>query len=104
MIIEMRTYNIKVGRLNDFINIYDKEIRAMHTKILGNQIGFFFSEFGELNQVVHLYGYKNFEDRKKRREKLIKRKEFLNYLQKVSPMIVSQKSQLMNGTKFSKIK
>ena len=42
MIIEMRTYNIKVGRLNDFINIYDKEIRAMHTKILGNQIGFFF--------------------------------------------------------------
>ena len=23
MIIEMRTYNIRVGRLNDFINIYD---------------------------------------------------------------------------------
>ena len=41
MIIEMRTYTIKPGELHNFINIYDKEIRQIHTKVLGNQIGFF---------------------------------------------------------------
>ena len=41
MIIEMRTYTIKPGELHNFINIYDKEIREIHTKILGNQLGFF---------------------------------------------------------------
>ena len=104
MIIEMRTYNIKVGQLQEFIKLYDNEIRKLHTKILGNQIGFFYTEFGELNQVIHLYGYKDFEDRKLRREKLSKRKEFSKYLKKVSSLIISQNSQIMMGTKFSKIK
>ncbi len=104
MIIEMRTYNIKVGKLNQFIDIYDKDIRKIHTKILGNQIGFFYSEFGELNQVIHLYGYKDFKDRKTRRLKLAKRSEFSNYLNKVAPLIISQTSQILNATKFSKIK
>ena len=63
MIIEMRTYTIKPGELQNFITIYDKEIRGIHTKILGNQIGFFYTEFGNVNEVVHLYGYDSFEDR-----------------------------------------
>ena len=103
MIIEMRTYDIKVGKLNEFINIYDSDIRKLHTKILGNQIGFFFTEFGELNQVIHLYGYKSYEDRNLRREKLIKKKEFSNYLKKVTPLIVRQKSVILRSAKFSKI-
>ena len=44
----------------------------MHTKILGNQIGFFYSEFGKLNQVIHLYGYDSYEDRSIRRKETIK--------------------------------
>ena len=41
MIIEMRTYDIQVGKLSEFIKIYDNDIREIHTSILGNQIGFF---------------------------------------------------------------
>ena len=43
MIIEMRTYDIKVGKLAKFIKIYDNDIREIHTSILGNQIGFFYT-------------------------------------------------------------
>ena len=67
MIIEMRTYSIKPGELHNFINIYDKEIRQIHKKILGNQIGFFYTEIGNVNEVVHLYGYDSYEDRQSRR-------------------------------------
>ena len=43
MIIEMRTYDIQVGKLSEFIKIYDNDIRQIHTSILGNQIGFFYT-------------------------------------------------------------
>ena len=104
MIVEMRTYNIKTARLNDFIKIYDEEIREVHTKILGNQIGFFYSEFGKLNQVVHLYGYDNYEDRSKRRKELSENLAFKNYVKKVADLIVSQDNQVLIPTDFSKIK
>ena len=104
MIIEIRTYNIMVGRLNDFIKIYDENIRVTHTSILGNQIGFFFTEFGSLNQVIHLYGYDSYEDRERRRQILSKNEEFLNYLEKVKDLIVSQTNQLLKPAHFSKIR
>ena len=104
MIIEMRTYNIKTARLKDFIKIYDEEIREVHTKILGNQIGFFYSEFGKLNQVIHLYGYDSYEDRSIRRKELSENLAFKNYVKKVADLIVSQDNQVLLPTDFSKIK
>ncbi len=104
MLIEMRTYNIRVGELNEFIKIYDEEIREVHTSILGNQIGFFYSEIGSLNQVIHLYGYDSYEDREKRRKVLAKNQDFLKYLNRVKNLIVSQTNQLLQATHFSKIK
>ena len=104
MIIEMRTYTIKPGELQNFITIYDKEIRDIHTKILGNQLGFFYTEFGNVNEVVHLYAYDSFEDRQSRREILAKSPEFHAYLSKVKDIIVDMKNQLMRPTNFSKIK
>lgn len=104
MIIEMRTYNIKTARLKDFIKIYDEEIREVHTKILGNQIGFFYSEFGKLNQVIHLYGYDSYEDRSIRRKELSENLAFKSYVKKVADLIVSQDNQVLLPTDFSKIK
>tara|TARA_Y100001970_G_C14102429_1_gene786231 strand:- start:937 stop:1239 length:303 start_codon:yes stop_codon:yes gene_type:complete len=100
----MRTYTIKPGELNNFLNIYDKEIRKIHIETLGNQIGFFYTEIGNLNEVVHLYGYKSFEDRQKRRSVLSKTPEFKSYISKVKNLIIDMKNQLMQPAEFSKIK
>ena len=104
MIIEMRTYLLKPAKLKTFLDIYNKEIRETHVSILGNQIGFFYTEFGDLNKVVHLYGYESFEDRDRRRAILAKNKEFLNYLTKVENIIVNMKNEILLPTEFSKIK
>ncbi len=104
MLVEMRTYNIKVGKLKTFISIYDQDIRKTHIEILGNQLGFFSSEIGELNQVIHLYGFNSYEDRINRRKKLYENKDFINYVLKVADLIISQKSQILLLTSFSKIR
>ena len=51
MITEMRTYILKPTTLKKFLDIYNDEIRETHVSILGNQIGFFYTEFGELNSL-----------------------------------------------------
>lgn len=104
MIVEMRTYKIRPGELQNFIKIYDKEIREIHTKILGNQIGFFYTEIGDINEVVHLYGYESYEDRQARRITLSKQPEFISYLNKVKNIIIEMQNKLMIPTDFSKIK
>ena len=70
----------------------------------GNQIGFFYTEFGELNKVVHLYGYDSYEDRDKRRAILAKNKDFISYLAKVENLIVHMKNEILLPTEFSNIK
>tara|TARA_B100001248_G_scaffold255431_2_gene235169 strand:- start:535 stop:849 length:315 start_codon:yes stop_codon:yes gene_type:complete len=104
MIVEMRTYKIRPGELQNFIKIYDEQIREIHTKILGNQIGFFYTEIGDINEVVHLYGYESYEDRQARRITLSKQPEFVSYLNKVKNIIIEMQNKLMIPTDFSKIK
>ena len=104
MIIEMRTYILKPATLKKFLNIYNNDIRETHVSILGNQIGFFYTEFGELNKVVHLYGYDSYKDREKRREILSKNKEFISYLDKVKDIILHMKNEVLIPTAFSKIR
>ena len=104
MIVEMRTYTIKPGRLHDFLKIYNDDIREVHTEILGNQLGFFYSEFGELNQVIHIYGYDSYDERDKRRKILSHNEAFKNYVKKAADLIFSQKNQLLIPAEFSKIK
>ena len=72
MIIEHRTYNIKPGALQELMDLYEKEGMDVHRSILGNQLGYFYTEIGPLNQIVHLYGYKSLDDRAERRARLAK--------------------------------
>ena len=104
MIIEMRTYILKPATLKKFLDIYIDDIRETHVSILGNQIGFFYTEFGELNKVVHLYGYDSYEDREKRRKLLSKNKDFKDYLDKVKDIILHMKNEVMIPADFSKIR
>ena len=104
MLIEMRTYKIFPGEVQKFIKIYNEEIREIHTKILGNQLGFFYTEIGNINEVVHLYGYKSFEDRELRRTLLSKQPEFHAYLKKVKSIILNMENKLLRPTEFSKIR
>lgn len=37
-------------------------------QILGKMLGYYFTEFGPLNQIIHLWGYEDFQDRETRRK------------------------------------
>lgn len=54
MIVEQRTYTCYCGKAQQYVKMYESEGLAIQRPILGHLLGYFTSEIGEVNQVVHL--------------------------------------------------
>ena len=103
MIIEHRTYKIKPGKINALMDLYEKVGMDVHKKILGNQIGYFYTEIGPLNEIVHLYGYKSLDDRARRRKELSENETWQKYISQAIDFIENQESKILLPAKFSAI-
>lgn len=57
MIYEKRTYTINPLKMADWLALYKSDAYAVQTEHLGKLIGFFFTEIGVVNQVVHIWAY-----------------------------------------------
>ena len=64
----MRTYTVRPLRTKDFLLLYERAALTLQKKYLGHLIGFFVSEIGALNQVVHLWGFESLAERERRRQ------------------------------------
>lgn len=104
MIIEKRTYRLKPGAAHEFLKAYQEEGFAIQGPALGNLLGFFVSEIGELNRVIQFWGFESFEDRSKRRAELSSKSEWRAFLQNAGHMVLHQETELLAPTAFSPIK
>jgi len=104
MIVEHRTYTLEPGKLKELLETYEAEGMAVHRRILGNQIAYFYTEAGPLNQIVHLYGYENLDDRARRRAELGANEEWQRYLRKGAALFADQESKILIPAPFSPIR
>ena len=103
MIVEERIYTLHVGKTAELVKLYETEGIPIQSRILGNFLGFFLTEIGPLNQVIHLWGYDNFEERTRRRAELLAHPDWQNFLKKIRPLIQSQENKILNPAPFSPI-
>ncbi|HJV79996.1 NIPSNAP family protein [Noviherbaspirillum sp.] len=103
MLVEQRTYAFQVGAVPKFLELYERHGMALQKKILGNLIGYFTTEIGGLNQVVHLWGYESLDDRDRRRAELLANKEWQAFFMMVVPLLVTQENKILKPTTFSPI-
>lgn len=101
MIVEMRTYELEPGRLAQFLKHMESEGLPIERPVLGRMLGFYTSEIGELNQVIHMWGYESFEDRQHRRQALNNNPQWAEFLPKVLPLIRHMRNQLLLPTTFA---
>ena len=52
--VEMRTYELKTGTANTYAALYLEEGFAIQKSHLGEPVGYYLSEVGDLNQVIHM--------------------------------------------------
>jgi hypothetical protein len=104
MLVEERCYVLQMPYgPQDYLKLYEAEGLAIQRAALGNLLGYFQTEVGELNAMVHLWGYDSFEDRLRRRAALATDPGWQRYLERVRPMIASMSNRLLIPTTFSPI-
>lgn len=82
MIVDQRTYTLQIGKLRDFLALYAAEGLHVQTEHLGAPIGYYTTEVGDVNQVVHLWRYADMADRERRRAALEADPRWLAYRRK----------------------
>lgn len=100
MIVEERMYTLHVGKVPEFLEIYEREGLPLLRRHLGNMLGFFVTEVGTQNQIVHLWAYDSFEERDRRRARLAADPKWQAYRKKNQPRIVHQETRIMRPPAF----
>ena len=103
MIVDLRTYSIRIGAMRDFLELYAREGLAVQTQHLGAPLGYYTTEVGELAQVVHLWGYADMADRERRRAALEADPRWLAYRNKSSGQghVVRQVNTILKEVDFA---
>ncbi len=104
MIVEERIYTVKPGAVHQYYKDYNPRGLDIQQRILGNLIGYFHTEIGQLNKIVHLWGYASLAEREKRRAALAADPEWLAYLQQSPDIIVEMESRILIPSPFSPIR
>ena len=101
MIVEQRTYTALPGRSLEYVRMYEAEGLAIQRPILGKMVGYFTTEIGELNQIVHLWAYEDLADRAARRSTLLCDPRWKAYSAKVVPLLLRQENKILIPAPFS---
>ncbi|TMH38211.1 MAG: NIPSNAP family protein [Betaproteobacteria bacterium] len=103
MIVDLRTYTMVPGRLKAFLELYEAEGLPVQKRHQPNLIGYFVTEIGTQNQVVHLWGYESLADREKRRAALDADPEWIAYRKKSAAQgnVQHQENKILRSVSFS---
>jgi hypothetical protein len=104
MIVEKRTYTLYPGKVSDYMKLYQAEGLAIQTRILPRMVGWYYSELGELNQIVHMWGYEDLNERERKRKELGADAGWLAYVVKIRPLILRQESQILLPAPWSPVR
>lgn len=92
---ELRTYNIWPQCFKAFLNLTSEEfhLRTAQSKL----VGYWTSELGGLNEVVHIWEYDSLEHRAEVRATLAGNQEWIQrYFAKILPMMSSQQNSILS--------
>ena len=101
MIYEMRTYDVKPGLLSAYLKLFN-DVGLPQRKPHNNLIGFWFTETGALNQVVHIWSWESLDRRAILRAELMQNPKWAqDFLPIAMPMLDRMSSVILNPASFS---
>lgn len=100
MIYEQRTYTLPHGQMDEYLARYERDALPLQMKHLGRLLGFFVSEIGPLNQVVHIWAYDSYADRERRRAALEADPAWTSFKETNRGSFVAQEVRIMRPASF----
>ena len=99
---ELRTYTLQVGKMKDAISAY-QELGWPALQAGGfdkHLVGYFTSDVGTINQLVHMWRYEDDADRRAFWKCLFADDDFMVFAGRIRPLIMTQQVQLLLEAPF----
>jgi hypothetical protein len=97
MIHELRTYTLVPGKSGEYLKAAAEVGRKIRGDKYGKLEGFWGTEFGTLNQVVHLWSYADLNERERLRGDLARNEEWTKvYLAQSRPLVLAQENKILS--------
>lgn len=100
MIYEMRTYRLKTGTVPAYLKLVSEEGIAIQRGHLVHLVGYYATEVGPLNEIVHVWGYRDLADREARRAALAADPAWVAFLPKIQALIETMESKILRAAPF----
>jgi hypothetical protein len=104
MVYEMRTYRLRAGTLPEYLRLVEAEGIAVQEEHLGRLVGYFFSEIGRLNEIVHVWAYTSLDDRERRRAALGQDPRWVAFIPKIQALIEEMECKILKPAPFSPLR
>jgi hypothetical protein len=103
MIADLRIYTCKPNKMAEWVAMYKEMAWPLQQKYLGRCLGWFTTVEGELNTVVHIWGYEDQGDRERRRNAMAADPEWQKFLAEGyrRELLLKQENRIMRPTDFS---
>lgn len=102
MIYDFRVYTLKPGGTPDYMAAVQEVALPLRQKHGIKLAGWYYSDIGELNQVVHIWAYRDHAHMAEAKEKVRQEPDWKEkYTPRVRPLIVSQKTYVMLSPDFA---
>lgn len=95
MIVEQRIYTLCTGGVPEYVRVYNELGRAVQVEILGQLLGFYQYEIGELNQLMFLWGFDSLDERARRRQVLMADARFKQFRDATRHLLLRQDNRLL---------
>lgn len=100
MFIEIRTYRLKNGGIAAYLAAVAEGI-AIQRRHLGTLVGYYSSEIGPINEIVHIWAFVSLDDREARRTRLNADPDWIAFLPRIRELIVEAETKIMKPAPFS---
>ena len=94
-IFELRTYTLHVGKLSSAIKIYEELGWPALKKYKHNIIRYYIGDVGALNQIIHVWQFKDDNSRRELWKNIYSDKNFIKFASEFRPLVLKQENKLM---------
>ena len=100
MYVEERVYRLKIGAVAEYCKNYEELGMKVQLKHLPHMVGYYVTEVGGLNTMVHLWAYESLDQRDQCRAAMQADPEWQKYLAKSRPLMETQETRIMKCAPF----
>jgi len=100
MYVEERIYTMHVGKVAEYFRLYESEGMAVQLRHLPHMVGYYVTEIGPQNLVVHLWGYDDLNQRERCRAAMNADPAWQAYVVKIRPLMITQDTRVMKCAPF----